>query len=69
MKLKKVFFIVSIIAVGLLCGCGTNYCSYGGCTREVQNSGDRCSEHKGLKNDPNYGLPDEWKATGDWINE
>lgn len=67
MKLKKFFLIAIIIALGLLSGCGTHYCSYGGCMKKVENSGDRCSEHAGKKNDPNYGLPDKWRATGDWI--
>ncbi|MBR7008962.1 MAG: hypothetical protein IKH90_10095 [Ruminococcus sp.] len=60
--------IILLASISLLTGC-KHYCSYGGCMKEVENDGDRCAEHRGLSNDPNYGLPEKYKATGDWVNK
>lgn len=65
--MKKVFAVVaSIVTLGTMVisfgGCGTDYCSYGGCMNEAEPGSDRCSIHQGLENDPNYGVPDEWKV-------
>lgn len=69
-KKRSIALILSLIITSFsISGCGTHYCSYGGCMNEVEHSGDRCSIHQGLDNDPNYGLPDSMKATGDWYNK
>lgn len=71
MKFKKIIIaaIAAVTATLSLAGCGTDYCSYGGCMREAEEGSDRCSIHQGMENDPNYGVPDKWKATGDWVNK
>lgn len=52
------FWLIAIpFCLSLLCGCGKDYCSYGGCMREAE-SGGRCSAHQGLENNPYYGIPD-----------
>lgn len=58
MKQRKALLILLTIATCLLTAC-TDYCSYGGCMREAEYDG-RCSEHKGLENNPYYGVPPEW---------
>ena len=68
MKRITVVSLVLMTSLSVLTGCN-HYCSYGGCMNKVEEEGQRCSEHRGLSNDPNYGLPEKYKATGDWVKK
>jgi hypothetical protein len=63
MKIKRITTAAVAFAIALaMTSCGTHYCSYGGCMKKVENKGDRCSTHKGLDNDQNYGVPKKWQT-------
>lgn len=55
--------LVLITSLSMLTGCN-HYCSYGGCMNKVEEEGQRCSEHQGLKDNPNYGIPHSYNTPG-----